>query len=40
VLADAPPGAALTVESIRSIFGVEAERLPRRGGGDWIAYGH
>jgi iron complex transport system ATP-binding protein len=40
VLADAPPAESLTVEGIRAIFGVEAERLPRRGGGDWIAYGN
>ncbi|MBI5084211.1 MAG: ABC transporter ATP-binding protein [Acidobacteria bacterium] len=40
VMADAPPGEALTVERMREVFGVEAEWLRRPGGGAWIAYGN
>lgn len=39
VAADADPCAALAVEKIREVFGVEAEWLQRPGGRPWIAYG-
>jgi iron complex transport system ATP-binding protein len=37
--ADASPAEALSPESIRRIFAVDAEWLPRSSGRGWIAYG-
>lgn len=39
VEADAPPCDALSPDSIRRIFAVDAEWLPRSSGKGWIAYG-
>jgi iron complex transport system ATP-binding protein len=39
VVVDAPPGEALNPETIRDVFGVEAEVLRRPAGRSWIAYG-
>ena len=39
VEADAPPSDALSPASIRRIFAVDAEWLPRSSGKGWIAYG-